>query len=123
MRKELRGYVEAFRSSAPVQPQHVTEDEVKRAEVLRKIHAWITAWSEMARTVITRRDQMIKLGIAKRRAHKARGGGVAPAAPPVTPPPPAVVGEHAPAVPPAPPSGVVAVSDGDDETGPASHLW
>ena len=43
----------------------------------------------MARTVVTRRDHMIKLGIAKRRSHKAKGAVVTPAAPPVTPVAPA----------------------------------
>jgi hypothetical protein len=43
-----------------------------QASSLRKVHAWLTAWSEMARSVITRRDQRIRLGIAKRRA-RAQG--------------------------------------------------
>jgi hypothetical protein len=74
----------------------------QRLEALRKIHAWVTAWSEMARTVVTRRDQLIKLGIAKRRAPKSK-------APVVTPP--AVV---------APP--VDDERDRDGEFGPTSRV-
>jgi hypothetical protein len=58
----------------------LTKDEValERAatahqrEALRKIYAWITTWSEMARTVIKRRDLQIRLGIARPRRTKPR---------------------------------------------------
>jgi hypothetical protein len=101
MLKKLQGFVDNVQTvAAPIHPQHLADADAKRTEVLRKIHAWITAWSEMARTVITRRDQMIKLGIAKRRSHKAKGA-VTPPAPPVTPAPPVVVAPAAPALPPA----------------------
>lgn len=97
--KKLQGFVDSVQTvAAPIRPQHLADADAKRTEVLRKIHAWITAWSEMARTVITRRDQMIKLGIAKRRSHKAKGA-VTPPAPPVTPAPPVVVAPAAPQLP------------------------
>ena len=64
------------------------EVDAARLEALRKIQAWITAWSEMARTVVTRRDQLIKLGIAKRRARKAAAVVTPPVVvPPVVTPP------------------------------------
>ncbi len=95
MLKKLQGFIDNAQTVAPLHPQHLADADAKRTEVLRKIHAWITAWSEMARTVITRRDQMIKLGIAKRRSHKAKGA--------VTPPaPPVVVAPATPAVPAVP---------------------
>lgn len=71
-----------------------SEIESERREVLRKIHVWITGWSDMARTVITRRDQAIKLGIAKRRARKAKAVVVPPV---VTPPAPTPTPAPAPA--------------------------
>ena len=62
------------------------DQEAMRIATLRRIHAWVTAWSEMARTVLTRRDQMIRLGIAKRRPPKAKAGATPPVAvPPATP--------------------------------------
>lgn len=45
-----------------------TDFRALRLAALRTIHAWVTMWSDLARTVITRRDQLIRLGIAKRRA-------------------------------------------------------
>ena len=38
---------------------------------VRKMYAWVTAWSEVARTVVTRRDHLIRLGLAKRRLKAA----------------------------------------------------
>lgn len=90
MLKKLQGFIDNAQTVAPLRPEHLSDADAKRTEVLRKIHAWITAWSEMARTVITRRDQMIKLGIAKRPSHKAKGAVVTPPAPPVTPAVPAL---------------------------------
>ncbi len=85
--RQLQGFVDTVQTVAPAHPSRLAEADAKRTEVLRKIHAWVTAWSEMARTVVTRRDQMIKLGIAKRRPRaKAKGAVVTPAAKPMTPP-------------------------------------
>ncbi|HEY8077283.1 MAG TPA: hypothetical protein VIF62_24320, partial [Labilithrix sp.] len=46
------------------------------------LHAWLQEWSETARTVLTKRDQLIRLGLAKRR-RKPSEDTVTPAAPPV----------------------------------------
>jgi hypothetical protein len=102
--KELQAMVDAVQSVAPTESAPALDVDARRLATLRKIYAWITAWSEMARTVITRRDQMIKLGIAKRRSHKAKGAVVTPPAPPVTPAPPVVVAPTTPAVPAVPPA-------------------
>jgi hypothetical protein len=87
---QLHAFVETVHTVATVQPQELADAEARRTEVLRKIHAWVMAWSEMARTVITRRDQMIKLGIAKRRSHKNKADvvvtPVVPAIPELAPP-------------------------------------
>jgi hypothetical protein len=120
--KQLRGLVEAVQTVAPTQPQHLVDADAKRTEVLRKIHAWITAWSEMARTVITRRDQMIKLGIAKRRSHKGKSAVGTPTAPPVAPAPPPVVSPVVTPTPPIPPARATSTSLADeDETSPESR--
>src|SRR5262249_44765520 len=39
----------------------------ERIALLREGYAWITDWAATARTVITRRDQLVRLGLAKRR--------------------------------------------------------
>ena len=49
-----------------------------RAALLR-LHAWLTDWSECARTVIQRRDQLLRLGIGKRQ--KSKGPTPLPAVP------------------------------------------
>lgn len=85
------------------------ERQSARLQVLRQIHAWVTAWSEVARTVVTRRDQMIRLGIAKRRAPKAKA--VMPP-PPVVVPPPVVM-------PVAPPASTPVMAD--EDAGPQSR--
>jgi hypothetical protein len=55
-----------------VVPQADDDSRANRLDALRKIHAWVGAWSEIARTVITRRDHLIRLGIAKRRSPKPK---------------------------------------------------
>jgi hypothetical protein len=98
MLKQLHGMITTVQTVAAPPAEHVLEAETKRIEVLRMIYAWITAWSDMARTVITRRDQLIRLGIAKRRTHKAKGVvDVTPPAPPVVTPAPAPSPTPAPA--------------------------
>jgi hypothetical protein len=37
------------------------------------LHAWLQDWSKTARTVITRRDELLRLGLGKRRAKGAVG--------------------------------------------------
>ena len=86
----LEGLVESAQKVGAPPAEHLDQAEIKRQVTLRKIHAWLTAWSEMARTVITRRDHLIRLGIAKRRARKATAAVVERAAPPATPAPPPV---------------------------------
>jgi hypothetical protein len=90
--KELEGRVETAQAVVTVS---TSPTAAKRDVTLRKIHAWLTAWGEMARTVITRRDQLIRLGIAKRRAPK----GKPPVVPATPAPPPVAVGGVTPAAP------------------------
>jgi hypothetical protein len=115
--KKLHASVDTVQTVAEAPTQHLLDADTRRLDVLRKIHAWITAWSEMARTVITRRDQMIRLGIAKRRARKSKKTDLTPAAPPVTSPstPSNVTGVTS-----AAPSTAMTLID-DEEHGPESR--
>ena len=63
----LAALVRAVRESQPPPVEDPHRSAAARTVTLRKIHAWLTAWTEIARTVITRRDHLIRLGIAKRR--------------------------------------------------------
>lgn len=45
-----------------------TDDAEIRLEALAALRAWFDEWAETARVVIKRRDQLIRLGLAKRRA-------------------------------------------------------
>ena len=47
----------------------------EREQILRDLHAWLTDWATAARTVITRRDYLIRLGLAKRRKRSPEAGG------------------------------------------------
>ena len=51
--------------------QLVATQESPREAALLAVYDWVQDWSECARTVITRRDQLIRLGIGKRRARSA----------------------------------------------------
>lgn len=70
----MRATVVVAQRMAPVVPRDEGRGAAAaaRLEALRKIHAWITAWSEVARTVVSRRDHQIRLGIAKRRPRKEK---------------------------------------------------
>jgi len=100
-----------------VVPDDTQAEEAKRLGderlvILRKLYAWLTAWSEIARTVVTRRDQLIRLGLAKRRASSSKAS-TTPVPPPVvaSPAPPPVATPAPPAVTPAPPVEVEAAPE------------
>jgi hypothetical protein len=69
------------RTIDPPAPTGPTWEE-QRAAALRKLHTWITVWSEQARRVLTRKDDLRRLGLLKRRHKKAQ-----PAPAPVVPAP------------------------------------
>ena len=65
----LERLVDSVHRVGAVPTEHLDAAEIKRQVTLRKIHAWLTAWSEIARTVITRRDQLnALLRLARRSA-------------------------------------------------------
>jgi hypothetical protein len=51
-------------------------------EALVRLHAWLRDWSDCARTVITRRDWLIRLGIGRRRPKRSTKRTRAPDAAP-----------------------------------------
>jgi hypothetical protein len=103
-RKRLRALIEICHSTnaAPV-----VEPAINRTTGLVALHAWVQDWSETARTVITNRTTLIRLGAARRR--KATAVVPDPVTPPGTPVSPVTpVAPDAPAPGPAAPGPVVA---------------
>jgi hypothetical protein len=99
-RKRLRALVAVVESTAaPLPAENLTPVE-ERVDQLTQLYAWFQDWADTARTVIKRRDQLIRLGLGKRRSRK-------------------VVDEETPVVTPAPPP-AVATESNDDASGPAS---
>ncbi len=96
-RKEMRALVKWIESTS-AEPL-TTHLQSPRDTALAAVYEWVQDWSDCARTVVTRRDQLIRLGIGKRRARKGAG-----------PPPPVVAPIVAPPAPP-PEGGDVSSSD------------
>ena len=67
-RKEMRTLVKWVESTqaAPL----TTHVQSPRDAALTAVYEWVQDWSDCARTVISRRDQLIRLGIGKRRSRK-----------------------------------------------------
>jgi hypothetical protein len=65
--KELVHVVE--NTAAPEVEAAQPTDE--RMAALAEVYAWVQDWSDCARSVITRRDQLLRLGIGKRKARSA----------------------------------------------------
>ena len=88
-RAQLVGWIETAQSlpaPAPVidDARASDDDDEPTAQdlALTELHAWWVDWSQSARAVIRKRSQLIRLGLASRRAGKAEDGGDVP--PPVT---------------------------------------
>lgn len=66
----LRNLIQTARALAPepVEPDLTAETAYQTAT--EQLHAWLTDWRETARAVVTRRDYLISLGLAERRAPK-----------------------------------------------------
>lgn len=65
--RKLIAAAERGEKAAPPSARDTDEAEV-RLEALVALRAWFDEWAETARVVIKRRDQLIRLGLAKRRA-------------------------------------------------------
>lgn len=79
-------------------PAAVTETLARRTDDLIALWKWYEDWAETARTVITKREHKIRLGLAKRRARKSDAGSQPPVTATVVPPTPPAL----PALPPGP---------------------
>ncbi len=64
-RKQIKALIQIVESPAPVEDGAPPD---ARMAALTELHAWVQDWSDCARSVITRRDQLLRLGIGKRRA-------------------------------------------------------
>ena len=67
-RKSMRELVK-WNESNQAQPL-ATHAQSPREAALIAVYDWVQDWTDCARTVITRRDQLIRLGIGKRRSRK-----------------------------------------------------
>lgn len=65
-RREASAWVEAAQQMVP--PLAATAKPSRAAHALDELHAWLRDWSACARTEITRRDWLIRLGIGRRHA-------------------------------------------------------
>jgi hypothetical protein len=66
-RKRLRALVDVVQSS----PELVDDDgaDDARQQALVQLRAWFEDWSDTARSVVVRRDHLIRLGLAQRKAN------------------------------------------------------
>lgn len=74
-RKRLRGLIataESVSAVPPVDEKGKANAEAKRIATLEACRAWNEEWSAIARVVIKRRDYLILLGLAKRKAPKPK---------------------------------------------------
>ncbi len=83
MRAEVRT-AETFTAVAAPRVEASAREEQHLAE-LQALRAWYEEWSELARVAVTRKDLLIRMGLAQRKATKAKaaparpaGGGAAP---------------------------------------------
>jgi len=80
-RKRMRELVSTAKSVVPlvqVDPQAVAQEDAARREALNNLYAWYREWTEVARATIKRRDYLIRLGLASRRAPSDGKDTVAP---------------------------------------------
>lgn len=85
-RKRLRALVdiaEKGTSEAPPDRSAAVRADAERQKALIGLRAWFVDWSDMAHSVIKRRDRLIRLGLAKRRSPRnSPSEAAAKAAPP-----------------------------------------
>ncbi len=74
-RARLRARVKAAQSFAGVEGQNRQAEFERRVKAaLVEQRAWFEEWSEVARSVVKRRDQLIRLGLASRRPRRPAPG-------------------------------------------------
>jgi hypothetical protein len=76
-RARLRALVKRAEApaSAPTEPDDSAAKEQAHLAALVALYGWYADWSETAKTVVKRRDYLIRLGLAKRKSKGGGGGG------------------------------------------------
>ena len=103
-RKEMRALVKWIEST-PAKSADAAGQQSPRDVALQALYEWVQDWSECARTVVKRRDQLIRLGVGKRRSRKSQNDAPPATSPMPTIPAPAPV-VVTPVIPPPPPAPV-----------------
>ena len=77
--KRVRALIEVSDAPPSLEPDPTAEESAAKREqrlgMLRDLRAWYDDWSETARTVLVRKDHVIRLGLARRKV-RAPGGPV-----------------------------------------------
>ncbi len=84
-RKQAKHLVNLIETTAAPDITSAPPSADKRMSALMDVYEWVQDWSDSARAVITRRDQLIRLGIGKRQT-RAVPVDPQPAASPAPPP-------------------------------------
>jgi hypothetical protein len=85
-RKRLRGLVQKAQAASPVDPTDATADEAAKQNYLADLaalRAWFLEWADTARVAVKRKDYLIRLGLAKRKAPEKAGDEAEPDVEPV----------------------------------------
>ena len=85
-RKNAKHLVHVIETTAAPEVTDAPPPVDERMAALGEVYAWVQDWTDSARSVITRRDHLIRLGIGKRRSRSATV--VAPQPEPSPAPPP-----------------------------------
>jgi hypothetical protein len=78
-RKKIRALIELAQQGEAAAPSDPAAEQAKAAreqsheDALLELRHWYEEWSEIARVVVTRRDHLIQLGLAKRKTKKKEG--------------------------------------------------
>ncbi len=86
-RTRLRGLVRAAQAASPVDPADAASGEAAEKTYLADLGAlrgWFVEWAELARVAVKRKDYLIRLGLAKRKAPTKPSGDPEPDAEPVS---------------------------------------
>ncbi|MCU0687899.1 MAG: hypothetical protein MUF34_37585 [Polyangiaceae bacterium] len=85
-RERLRGLVQRAESTPAVDPADAAGDEAAQKKYLADLSAlrgWFVEWAKTARVAVKRKDYLIRLGLAKRKASAKAGGDTEPDVEPV----------------------------------------
>ncbi len=80
-RKRVRELIELAKKASPAPDATLTEAweaaEAERLQAIEELRGWYDKWAGIAKVVVTRRDHLIRLGLAKRKVGKKNGGQAA----------------------------------------------